>query len=332
MSNQVRIAVLSQAHMHAHGYSAALAAHSGAEIVGIWDEMEDPGRALAEANGTKFYPDLDALLSEKLDGVVIASENIHHRKLTEAAAAAGVRAILCEKPIATTVADAEAMIAACAASGTTLAIAFPCRFSPVAERLKATIDSGKLGKILALRATNHGKCPFGWFVEPDKSGGGAIIDHTVHVADLNRVLLGIEATQVYAESGNNLHHQSWEDCGMLTIDYANGIFCTLDSSWSRPSKSFPAWGDVTIDVMGTDGHASMDMFRQTSMHYAESDGGAHEIGWGSSCDAGMIDAFLALASGGESPAIATGHDGLQALKVALAAYESAKTHRVARIA
>ena len=323
----LKIGILSQQHMHAHSYAQALSADPRVHLAGIWDEDPAAAAALAATYMTRSFSSLDDLLGEQLDGAIIASENIFHRALTERAAKAGVAAVLCEKPLATNLDDANAMIAACDASGARLATAFPCRFSPVFQRLKAAVDSGKLGKVLAVRATNHGKCPFGWFVEKGKSGGGAIIDHTVHVADLNRVLLGSEAVEVYAETGNRMFGQEWEDSGFLTITYADGVFSTLDSSWSRPAKSFPTWGDVTMEIVGTEGVASMDMFRQGSVYYSERDGGAHMLGWGSNTDAGMIDEFLTLCAGGSPDKIADGRDGLKALEVALAAYESARTGR-----
>jgi predicted dehydrogenase len=224
------------------------------------------------------------------------------------------------------------MLSACENNDVKLATAFPCRFSPAFVQLKALVDSGKLGQIKAIRATNHGKCPFGWFVDPAKSGGGAIIDHTVHVADLLHVLLKSEVTEIYAESGNNMYHQSeWEDCGMLTLTYANGVIATLDTSWSRPNKSFPTWGDVTMEVVDTDGIISMDMFGQGFTNYSENDGGAHQIGWGSNIDSLMIEEFLDLTEGKSAANLANHVDGAKAMRVTLAAYESIKSQDVVRV-
>jgi predicted dehydrogenase len=321
----LKIAILSCAHVHAPAYAQALKSNPGAELVGVWDADSSAGSAFAAEHGTDYASDLDSLLSSGLDGVVITSENVNHRMLVEYSANAGIKAILCEKPLATNLADFNAMSLACDKNGARLATAFPCRFSPAFHQLKLAVDSGSLGKILAVRATNHGKCPFGWFVDPSKSGGGAIIDHTVHVADLLHVLLGAKVKSVYAESGNNMYHSDdWEDCGMLTITYDNGVFATLDASWSRPVKSFPTWGDVKMEVVGTNGVASMDMFRQSSIAYSESDGGAHELGWGSNLDALMVDEFLTLASGGNPSNLATLEDGGNAMRVTLAAYQSVR--------
>jgi len=318
-----RIGILSAAHMHVNSYAAELARHSGVTLVGVTDPDPARGKQLADAVGTAFFATKAELLETGLDGIVVTSENIHHRALVELAAAAGVTAILCEKPLATTVEDAKAMIAACEAKGVRLATAFPCRYSPAFVRIQEQVESGAIGTVLAIRGTNRGRNPGGWFVDPALSGGGAVIDHTVHVADLNRVLLGTEATEVYAETGNGFNHQEWEDSGFLTINYANGVFATLDTSWSRP-KTFPTWGDVTLQVVGTKGVLDLDLFAQSLAHYDDTSGSVGWPGWGSNIDAGLIADFVKLAAGEDVPRIATGVDGLRALEVALAAYRSAE--------
>ena len=319
----VKIGILSFAHMHAASYAASLAAHLGAELVGVWDADADRGQRQAEAFGTTFYASEIALLEQGLDGVIVTSENVHHRRLVELAAASGVKAILCEKPLAVSLEDGRAMIAACAAAGVSLATAFPCRYSPAYQRLRQQVQSGAIGDVLAIRGTNHGKMPGGWFTDPSLSGGGAVLDHAVHVADLNRHLLGQNAVEVYAEIGNGFYHQDWEDTGFLSIRYDRGVFATLDTSWSRPA-SYPTWGDVTLQVLGTQGVLELDMFAQNSAYYGSSgQTAAAWVSWGSDTDFGLIADFLKLAAGEPAPWFATGEDGLAALAVARAAYESA---------
>ena len=317
-----RIGIFSLAHMHGLSYASVLQNSSDAALVGISDPDTERGMAMAAQFGTTFYASEAALLDQNLDGVVVTSENIHHRRLVERAAGAGVRAVLCEKPLATTTDDARAMIAACAASSTKLATAFPCRYSPAFQSLRAQVSAGLLGEVLALRGTNHGKMPGGWFVDKALSGGGAVIDHTVHVADLNRVLLGREAVEVYAEIGNGFYHETWEDTGFLTIGYDGGVFATLDTSWSRP-KTYPTWGDVTLQVVGTEGVLDLDMFAQNLISYDDNAGRVLWEHWGSGTDAGLVADFLKLARGEPAPNLATGEDGLRALAVAEAAYRSA---------
>jgi predicted dehydrogenase len=310
--------------MHAYSYVSSLGARADVELIGLWDDDASRGIAASDRFGSPFFESVDELLANKLDAVIVTSETIEHRPLVERAVGAGVKAILCEKPIATTREDAAAMVELCDSRGVFLATAFPCRYSPSFLRLVDTYRSGALGEILAIRATNHGVCPFGWFVDPEKSGGGAVIDHTVHVADLNRILLQKEAVEVYAQTGNNMYHQAWEDTGFLTITYEDGPFTTLDSSWSRPKKSFPTWGDVTMEVIGTAGVVQIDLFNQAFNRYNEETGQHRLVGWSSDCDKGLVDDFLRAAKGEAAPQLATGADGARALEVALAAYESAR--------
>lgn len=317
----IRLGMMSFAHMHAHSYAAAIKALPNARLVGIADHDEDRAKTVAAALGVPVFRDYAALVSAEIDAVVVASENARHRELTEMAAAAG-KHVLCEKPLATSAEDGEAMIAACRNAGVQLMTAFPCRFSPAMARLKAAVEQGQVGTLLALRGTNRGRCPFGWFVEPALSGGGAVIDHTVHVADLMRWLTGSDVTQVYAEIDNRMFGSGFDDTGMLALQFANGVFGTLDSSWSRP-RSFPTWGDVTLAAVGEGGTLTLDMFSQNLVLYSDKTGGVTWVPWGSNVDLLMMQAFVnALLEG--KPVPVSGEDGLAAAKVAFAAYRSSK--------
>ena len=317
----VRIGILSFAHMHAASYAQSIVTRPDTHLVGIADH--DPARAqqMAAQFGTQAFASYEALLAAPdLDAVVIGSENIRHRQLCEMAASAG-KHVLCEKPIATTIEDGEAMIAACKSAGVQLMTAFPCRFSPVIQRMKAALDAGDAGEIVAMRGTNRGRNPGGWFIDKALSGGGATIDHTVHVTDLMRWILNDEVREVYAEISNNISHKNFDDVGFLTMTFERGVFATLDASWSRP-KSFPTWGDVTLDVITERGTLSMDMFAQNLVLYSDRSQSVNWFNWGGSNDDGLIGAF-AQAIARDEPVPITGYDGLRALEVALAAYQSA---------
>lgn len=328
----VRIGILSFAHMHAASYAHSIVTRTDTELVGIADHDLERTQRMAGQFGTRAFESYEALLADPgLDAVVIGSENIRHRELTELAASAG-KHVLCEKPLATTVADAEAMIAACKNAGVQLMTAFPCRYSPVMQRLKAALDTGEAGEIVAFRGTNRGRNPGGWFIDKSLSGGGATIDHTVHVTDLMRWILKDEVKEVYAEISNGIGHQEYDDVGFLTFTFQKGVFATLDASWSRP-KSFPTWGDVTLDVITERGTLSMDMFAQNVVLYSDRPDGSHSVGWhnwGGNMDDGLIGAF-AQAIATDTPVPITGEDGLRAMEVALAAYESAALTAPVRI-
>ncbi len=319
----VRIGVLSFAHMHASSYMASVNQHPDAVLAGIADDNAERGKKAAESFQTKYFDSYEALLASDIDAVIIASENIHHRALTLAAAKAG-KHVLCEKPLATTVEDGRAMIQACKDAGVQLMTAFPCRFSPAMVRLREAVQCGTIGEILAMKGTNQGLMPGGWFVELEKSGGGAVIDHTVHVTDLMRWVTGKEPVGVYAEISNRMNHEVYDDCGLLTITFDGGIFGTLDTSWSRP-KTYPTWGNVTLEITGTEGVIAMDMFAQNIVQYDDEGNKVKWLNWGDNIDYGLINSFVTSVAEGNPVAI-TGEDGLAAVEVALAAYKSNERH------
>lgn len=323
-STRTKIGLVSFAHMHALSYANALQT-LGVGVTGIYDENEARGTEMAARFGTRFFGELDALLAENLDGVIICSENINHRPHVEAAAGR-VPYILCEKPIATRVEDAQAMIAACERAGSKLQIAFPVRFAPPVQKLKALLEAGSLGRLISATCTNHGRLPGGWFVDKEKAGGGAVIDHTVHVIDVLRWALGAEVTEVYAEVGYGLLHDTdIDDAGMLLFSLDNGVYGTLDTSWSRPAN-YPIWGDVTLEILGERGLVRVDAFKQNLALTSAPAQKTEWVGWGSDADQGLIQDFLEMIGTGREPSI-TGTDGLRALEVALAAYRSAEARK-----
>ncbi|MCA9967647.1 MAG: Gfo/Idh/MocA family oxidoreductase [Anaerolineales bacterium] len=326
----MKIGMMSFAHMHAASYARCLQQMAGVELVGIYDDNGARGQKMAATFGVPFFAEAQVLLDEGLDGVIICSENVKHRPMVELAAGQ-VAGILCEKPIATTLADAEAMIAACRAGGTELQIAYPVRFSPPVQQLKRLLDSGKLGKLYSAKCTNHGSMPGGWFVEAPLSGGGAVIDHTVHVMDLLWWFWRSEVVEVYAEVGDSLLHPGLgiDDAGMLSFRLANGVYGTLDTSWSRP-PSYTTWGDVKIEVVGEKGVASVDAFSQGVAVSANSAGKTRAQGWGSDADWGLVNEFVGMIRD-KRPSSVPGEDGIKSLAVALAAYESARTGRPIQI-
>jgi predicted dehydrogenase len=309
--------------MHVWAYVSGLKGHPRAEIVGIWDDDMARGNEFATKTGLPYSESLEGLIDVS-DAVVITSENNGHTPLVEAAAKAS-KHILCEKPLIARKEDGVRMEEATATSTGNFMTAFPCRFSPAYQRLAEQVRSGAIGKVRGISATNRGMCPWGWFVEPEKSGGGAMIDHVVHVTDLLRNLLQEDPALVQAQIGNNMYGREWDDTAMLTMEFPSGVFATLDSSWSRP-PTFKTWGDVTMSVTGDDGVIEMDMFGSGLGHYHEGPVTYSLAGFGTDLDAAMTGAFVeACLDGKEVPV--TLRDGLQASRVALAGYESARTGR-----
>ena len=310
-----RIGILSTAHMHAFGYAHGFKTNPNATLAGVWDDDPARGEVFAQKFDCQFFESRDGLLSNS-DAVVITSENTSHVDNARAAADVG-KPILCEKPLVTTEEEAADMTEI--AKKVVVMTAFPCRFSPAYRRLKARVDAGDIGRILAIDATNHGTCPFGWFVESDKSGGGAMMDHTVHVADLLRNLLGENATTVYAQTTNKIFGQSWDDTAMLHLTFPSGVFASIDASWSRPA-SYKTWGDVKMAITGEKGVIELDMFSQAFDYYPAE--GKHGLaGYGSDLDSLLVASFIKAIETGE-PEV-TAEDGIQAARIAIRGYASA---------
>jgi len=317
----MKVGIISFAHMHAAAYARGLQQLEDVEIAGIFDENKERGEKFAGIFATTYYADITELLNRDIDAVIVTSENARHKEHVIAAAKAG-KHVLCEKPIATDIGDAQEMIRACRENGVILQTAFPVRFNSAVIRAKQMIAEGKLGTILAIKGTNRGRNPGGWFADPALSGGGAVIDHTVHVVDLMRWFMSAEVKEVYAEIDSRLSDTPIDDCGILTMEFDNGAFATLDCSWSR-NKQYPTWGDVTLDIVGSLGTLTIDAFRQRLHVYTDTSGYRHHF-WGDDMDAGLIRDFVQTVREGKEEASITGEDGLRAVEVALAAYESAR--------
>ncbi len=320
----LRVGIASFAHGHANSYAAALQALPEAALVGVWDDQQQRGVQAAARYETVFHNDLDALLA-KCDALIVAAENARHHDLVLRAAAAGVH-VLCEKPLATNAAAARAMVAACDSANVRLGTAFPVRYSPAVRRLREIVLAGALGQTLMVRATNRGTYPGGWFGDPALAGGGALMDHIVHVADLLRWIWGSEFRTVYAEVATRYYELPVDDCGIVLITMENGVVVSLDPSWSRPAQSFPTWGDVTMEVTGTQGISSIDVFAQNVEMYSNRHIRARLVPWGDDFDRLMIRDWLAALQAGK-PAPITGEDGLRAVELVERAYQSARTHQ-----
>jgi UDP-N-acetylglucosamine 3-dehydrogenase len=208
-----------------------------------------------------------------------------------------------------------------------LQVAFPVRFNPPVKRARELVRRGSIGRVLAANTTNRGKMVRSWFAHPELSGGGAVMDHTVHVVDLLRWFLADDVVEVYAEAGRLLYSDiACEDCGVLSMAFKKGAFATLDASWSR-LESYPTWGDVTMRLWGQKGTIELDAFADCVTVWGDH---ARYEGWGADGDGAMMADFVATLRSGKPPS-ATAEDALRALEVTAAAYESIRTERPVRL-
>jgi predicted dehydrogenase len=349
MSAPLKIAVASFAHIHAGSYVRALLQRTDVEVLAAdpdgahHSDRGRRGRDLAVRLGVDYVDDYAALVAWQPDAVIVTTENSRHRSVVELFAAAGVH-ILCEKPLATTVADGIAMVEACRRSGSLLTIAHPVRFSPAYRAARELVRSGAIGRILTVQGTNTGKLPEerAWFVDPELAGGGALVDHIVHCADLVDDLTDGElVSKVYAVGNQILHPERVlhvETAGLAAVTYASGLTMTIDCSWSQPSTA-PTWGGLTLRIRGDNGEIAIDPFSDAVTGY-DADGAVHDPA-GADIDALMLDAFLgavveAVRSRPEQnrrvDPLPDGEAGLRSLRIVDAARESAASRRVVALA
>jgi predicted dehydrogenase len=321
----VRVGVVSFAHVHTPAYASVLSYLDTADFVGVADDDASRGREAAERFGVRFFEDVRGLF-EEVDAVVVSSENKNHVRDAVMALEGGAH-VVCEKPISTTVEEARAMIRASEKAERQLRVAFPVRYLPAVRQAKEIVRSGRIGRVLAVNGTNHGQIPGGWFLDPEMAGGGAVMDHTVHIADALRWMLGAEAKSIYAEIGTFFGAGRIDDGAILTLELeggpvADGAFATVDPSWSR-GAAYPTWGDVTLRITGTSGVLNVDAFAQRLTTFDHEAGNVSWTYTGEDMNVLMLEDFLRGVAEG-TPAGASGVDGLRALEIVLAAYRSAE--------
>lgn len=325
----LRVAVLSFAHTHARSYLSYLVGRDDIEVItSDPDGAEAPdgeprGDAFAALYGVDYVDTYEEALASGVDAVIVCAENARHRALVELAASAGAH-ILCEKPLATTVEDAEAMVRATDAAGVLLMTAYPVRFSPAFASLRALVADDRLGEVLAVSGTNNGHMPLAeraWFTDPALSGGGSLVDHVVHCADLLYALLPEGIESVHAVTNRILHSDAGVDVetgGIVSLRYESGVIASIDCSWSHADTA-PNWGGLRLSVVGTKGSVTIDPFAERVGGFDAS--GPVWLPYGPDLDAAMIGEFLAAIRERRTPQ-PDGRAGLHSVRVMVAAQRS----------
>ena len=247
----IRVSILSFAHYHANFWAEAFQSDANVRISAVWDDNSARGKEASARFGVPFIDNLDRA-TEECDAVAICSETEAHAPLVEHACRAG-RAVLCEKPLATSLAAAKRIVEAVRHSGIVFMQSFPKRFDPVSHELRRIVASGELGRIGLIRI-RHGHF-YGldpefknrWYVDKTRSGGGALLDEGIHAADFLCWTFGMpESVIATASSALGL---SVEDQAIAVFDYAGGMTAEIVTSFSF------AAADSSIEVYGTKGTA-----------------------------------------------------------------------------
>ena len=262
-------------------------------------------RATALFPAAAAYGKLAGFLSA-VDAVYVAAPNDAHRGLVEAAARAG-RPVLCEKPMATNLADAQAMVAACAQAGVLYATAFDQRFHPAHRRLASFVAEGGLGTVTALRIVYC--CWVGadfagdnWRIDPARAGGGALMDLAPHGLDLSAYVLGSPIVDVAAMGQSQVHDYPVEDGAVLIARTASGALVQMHVAYNCP-EMLPR---RRLEVVGTGGQViATDTMGQTpggALHFIDAATGAAQAlavpGADRSPFLNQVEAFAAAVQGG----------------------------------
>ncbi len=266
----------------------------------------------------------DLLALPEIEAVYISSTNEKHRAQTMAALAAG-KHVLCEKPLAMTLAEAAAMVAFAETSGRVLATNHHLRCSGSHRAMRDMIAKGRVGRVLSLRLFHAVHLPQslqGWRITDAGAGGGVIADITVHDADVARFLLGEDPLTVVAQAASSGMGQGVEDSAMSVWAMPSGAMVQSHESFTHP---FAGSG---LEVHGTEGsifaagvmtQAPVGEITLVTAKGRET----HPFPKHDLYAQGVQD-FLAAVAGTGQPA-ATGRDGVASLAVALAVREAART-------
>lgn len=243
---------------HAEGYLA----YEDAELVAIAD-LDDTRRAAfaRQYNVPQTYADYhDLLANPDIEAVSVALPNFLHRPAVIAALEAG-KHVLCEKPPAVTLADAQEMQDTAERKGLLLAYALQRRSTPASQALREKLQEGMLGEVYHARSvwTRTWGVPQGlggWFTDPTRAGGGALIDIGIHVLDLGWYLMGCPKPRTISGQVYNKFPAltKTDDSAFALIRFDDGHSLQLEASWVLTQDI----DQMGVNLYGTRGGAHVD--------------------------------------------------------------------------
>ena len=239
-------------------HADAAAQIEGARVVAVCGRSRDRAERLAARSGAAAYDDLGRFLDHRpMDLVVIGSPSGLHAEQGIAAAQHGLH-VLTEKPIDTSTAHADRLIAEAAGAGVTLGVIFQDRMKPDITRLKALIDAGRLGTPILASASVRWHRPLdyytgsAWRGTQALDGGGALINQGVHTVDLLLWLFG-PVRRVFGKVTTRLHAIEVEDTAVATLEFASGAIGTIEAATS----AYPGY-PRQLALTGSEGTVKLD--------------------------------------------------------------------------
>lgn len=306
---------------------------NGGEIVSVMSTNAERGAKYATDHGiARSVTSVDALLNDQpIDAVYISTTNELHKDQVLAAAKAG-KHVLCEKPLATSLADARVMVEACRAANVVFATNHHLRNAASHTAMRDAIAAGKIGTPLAAKVFHAGYLPphlQGWRLDRPEAGGGVILDITVHDTDTLRYVLGddpIEAIASTQKSG--LAKAGLEDAVMGVMRFKSGLIALFHDGFTTK------YSETGFEVHGTEGSlVGRNVMTQRpvgTVTLRNADGETElKLDHKNLYETGVARFHAAIAGNGVPSA--SGEDGVWSLAAGIAVAEAAKTGTVQHI-
>lgn len=354
MAEQVRYGLVGTGMMGIE-HLTNLAITPGAVVTAIADPTETSLGWARDALGDKatgvqaFASAAELAKSGLVDAVIVSSPNYTHREVLGPLFDAGLN-ILCEKPIATSIADARWIVERAAQSPGIFWTAMEYRYMPPAAEFIREIHAGKIGRLQMLSIREH-RFPFLEKVNDwnrfSRNTGGTMVEKCCHFFDLMRLITGAEAVRVYCSGAMDVNHLDEKyngetpdiiDNSYTTVDFDNGVRAMLDLSMfadgAENQEEVAAVGDkARLEVLIPEGaivysprvgfrNPKAPKRRVVEVDQAALDAGSHH---GSTF---YEHQRFNAAVRGQGPVEVTAHDGLMAVAIGAAAELSAHEHRV----
>ncbi len=332
----VKIAVIGCGKIAQMRHLPEFASNPEAKILAVYDRTKERAEEIAEKYHCKTFQTAEELIAdEEIDAVSICVANVLHAELAIKALRAG-KHVLCEKPMASTIEECEAMVQAAEESGKILMIAQNQRFDPVHMEAKKLLAQGEIGKVLTFRSTfGHSgpenwsiqKGPETWFFDKKQAAMGAMADLGIHKTDLIQYLLDDTVVETSAKvatldkRGADGNPISVDDNAVCVYTMKSGVVGTMTASWTyygTEDNSTVLYGsEGTMKIYDDPGHP-LEVFHR--------DGSRDSYDFEQTDRSGVIDAFIeAVETKSASPV--SPESALSAMRAVFGSIKSSETGR-----
>ena len=306
----------------------AIRRQPGTEITAVLSSDPARGGAYAAAHGiAECFTDLEAMLAQAdIDAVYISTTNEKHLPEAMAAIAAG-KHVLCEKPLAMSVADAVTMVQAAGTAGVTFGTNHHLRNAGTHLAIRDAIASGRIGTVLSARVFHAVSLPEvlrGWRIDNPAAGGGVIPDITVHDADTLRFHLGEDPVRVVAQAVSSGLGQGVEDSVMSVWTMPSGATVMAHESFTH------RFAGTGLEVHGTAGSIiARGVMTQAPVGeiILRSEAGEESLPFDTHDLYDRAVRLFSEACAGRGRPSADGVDGVKSLAIAMAVREAAQSGR-----